>query len=88
MVLEAAVVCDSRTAWEFVTFCEERINLELIRFCTHELPLFLSMALLVVFIVCQGFEQMPRRMLRHRVIQQCARLALGVSENEIILNVV
>ena len=37
-----------------MTFCEERINLELIRFCTHELPLFLSMALLVVFIVCQG----------------------------------
>jgi hypothetical protein len=55
LVLEAAVVCDSCTAWEFVTFCEERRNLELIRFCTHELPLFLSMALLVVFKVCQGF---------------------------------
>ncbi len=35
-----------------------------------------------------SWQQMPRRMLRHRVIQQCARLALGVSENEIILNVV
>ncbi len=26
-----------------------------------------------------SWEQMPRRMLRHRVIQQCARLALGIS---------
>jgi hypothetical protein len=25
---------------------------------------------------------MPRRMLRNRVIQQCARLALGISANE------
>ena len=29
------------------------------------------------------WQQMPRRMLRHRVIQQCARLALGISANEI-----
>ncbi len=29
-----------------------------------------------------SWEQMPRRMLRHRVIQQCARLALGISANE------
>ena len=26
-----------------------------------------------------SWQQMPRRMLRHRVIQQCARLALGIS---------
>jgi hypothetical protein len=26
-----------------------------------------------------SWEQIPRRMLRHRVIQQCARLALGIS---------
>lgn len=25
---------------------------------------------------------MPRRMLRHRVIQQCARLALGIAASE------
>ena len=30
-----------------------------------------------------SWQQMPRRMLRHRVIQQCARLALGISEPEI-----
>lgn len=29
-----------------------------------------------------SWQQMPRRMLRHRVIQQCARLALGISANE------
>jgi hypothetical protein len=29
-----------------------------------------------------SWEKMPRRMLRHRVIQQCARLALGISANE------
>jgi hypothetical protein len=29
-----------------------------------------------------SWQQMPRRMLRHRVIQQCARLALGISSNE------
>ena len=33
-----------------------------------------------------SWEQMPRRMLRHRVIQQCARLALGISANESFLN--
>jgi hypothetical protein len=26
-----------------------------------------------------SWQQMPRRMLRHRVIQQCARLALNIS---------
>lgn len=29
-----------------------------------------------------SWQQMPRRMLIHRVIQQCARLALGISSNE------
>lgn len=28
------------------------------------------------------WQQMPRRMLRHRVIQQCARLAFGIGEAE------
>lgn len=28
-----------------------------------------------------SWQQMPRRMLRHRVIQQCARLALSISDN-------
>lgn len=31
-----------------------------------------------------SWQQMPRRMLRHRVIQQCARLALGISAQESI----
>lgn len=31
-----------------------------------------------------SWQQMPRRMLRHRVIQQCARLALGVSLSDVI----
>jgi hypothetical protein len=31
-----------------------------------------------------SWQQMPRRMLRHRVIQQCARLALGVSLPDVI----
>jgi RecT family len=30
-----------------------------------------------------SWYRMPRRMLRHRVIQQCARLALGISANEL-----
>lgn len=29
-----------------------------------------------------SWQQMPRRMLRHRVIQQCARLAFGISSME------
>lgn len=29
-----------------------------------------------------SWQQMPRRMLRHRVIQQCARLAFGISTHE------
>jgi hypothetical protein len=29
-----------------------------------------------------SWQKMPRRMLRHRVIQQCARLALGIAANE------
>ena len=29
-----------------------------------------------------SWQQMPRRMLRHRVIQQCARLALSISVSE------
>ncbi len=31
-----------------------------------------------------SWQQMPRRMLRHRVIQQCARLALAISANEAV----
>jgi hypothetical protein len=34
-----------------------------------------------------SWQQMPRRMLRHRVIQQCARLALGISAYEIFASV-
>jgi hypothetical protein len=30
-----------------------------------------------------SWQQMPRRMLRHRVIQQCARLAFGISAQEV-----
>lgn len=30
-----------------------------------------------------SWQSMPRRMLRHRVIQQCARLAFGISVSEI-----
>ncbi len=33
-----------------------------------------------------SWQQMPRRMLRHRVIQQCARLALATSASESISN--
>ena len=29
-----------------------------------------------------SWQKMPRRMLRHRVIQQCARIAMGVSAND------
>jgi len=29
-----------------------------------------------------SWQKMPRRMLRHRVIQQCARMALVISANE------
>lgn len=32
-----------------------------------------------------SWQQMPRRMLRHRVIQQCARLAFGISAQEIAI---
>jgi hypothetical protein len=31
-----------------------------------------------------SWQQMPRRMLRHRVIQQCARLAFGISAQECV----
>jgi RecT family len=34
-----------------------------------------------------SWQQMPRRMLRHRVIQQCARLALGISANETVTKI-
>ena len=33
-----------------------------------------------------SWQQMPRRMLRHRVIQQCARLAFGISQRDLIAN--
>lgn len=55
LCLEAAVVCDCLDTLGFVTFYEERINLGLMRVCVHELPLFLSMALPVLFIVFEGF---------------------------------
>jgi len=32
-----------------------------------------------------SWQQMPRRMLRHRVIQQCARLALGISSSDQVI---
>ena len=32
-----------------------------------------------------SWQQMPRRMLRHRVIQQCARLAFGISTQELAI---
>jgi hypothetical protein len=28
-----------------------------------------------------AWQQMPRRMMRHKTIQQCARLAFGISDN-------
>ena len=31
-----------------------------------------------------SWQQMPRRMLRHRVIQQCARLAFSISVQEVV----
>ena len=31
-----------------------------------------------------SWQQMPRRMLRHRVIQQCARLAFGISQKDLV----
>jgi hypothetical protein len=31
-----------------------------------------------------SWQQMPRRMLRHRVIQQCARLAFGIGDRDTI----
>ena len=30
-----------------------------------------------------SWQRMPRRMLRHRVIQQCARLAFGISASDL-----
>jgi hypothetical protein len=33
------------------------------------------------------WQQMPRRMLRHRVIQQCARLAFSISSGERLLEI-
>jgi hypothetical protein len=33
-----------------------------------------------------SWQQIPRRMLRHRVIQQCARLALGIAACESFVN--
>ena len=33
-----------------------------------------------------SWQQMPRRMLRHRVIQQCARLAFGITAYESFIN--
>ena len=33
-----------------------------------------------------SWHQMPRRMLRHRVIQQCARLAFGITACESSIN--
>ncbi len=33
-----------------------------------------------------SWQRMPRRMLRHRVIQQCARLAFGISASDVFEN--
>jgi len=35
----------------------------------------------------RSWQQMPRRMLRHRVIQQCARFALEISANDKFSNI-
>jgi hypothetical protein len=32
------------------------------------------------------WQRMPRRMLRHRVLQQCARIAIGINTPEIPIN--
>ena len=34
----------------------------------------------------EAWKKMPRRMLRHRVLQQCARLAYGIKNSERLLN--
>lgn len=33
-----------------------------------------------------SWQKMPRRMLRHRVIQQCARVAFGISVSDALEN--
>jgi hypothetical protein len=46
------------------------------------LPIVVKEYLEEVMTIHPSWQQMPRRMLRHRVIQQCARLAFGISVQE------
>ncbi len=46
------------------------------------LPIVVKEYLEEVMTTHPSWQQMPRRMLRHRVIQQCARLAFGISAKE------
>ena len=49
LVLDAAVVCDSCTAWKFVTFCEERINLKPMSFVFMSCHCFCQWPYLVIY---------------------------------------
>jgi hypothetical protein len=46
------------------------------------LPIIIKEYLSEVKTEHESWQQMPRRMLRHRVIQQCARLAFGIAAPE------
>lgn len=48
------------------------------------LPIVVKEYLEEVMTIHPSWQQMPRRMLRHRVIQQCARLAFGISAQEVV----
>ncbi len=48
------------------------------------LPIVVKEYLEEVMTTHPSWQQMPRRMLRHRVIQQCARLAFGISAQEVV----
>lgn len=70
-----------------MTFREPAVENELPEWmeCTiyrHDrlLPIVIKEYLAEVRTDHSSWQQMPRRMLRHRVIQQCARLAFGISQ--------
>jgi hypothetical protein len=48
------------------------------------LPIVIKEYLVEVKTNHPSWQQMPRRMLRHRVIQQCARLAFGIGASEML----
>lgn len=48
----------------------------------HILPIVVKEYLEEVMTNHPSWQQMPRRMLRHRVIQQCARLAFGINASD------